>query len=559
MRKFNKLASMILALVFTFSLLPAAMAANVADFTDVANHWGKVHLTKMIEAGIIAGDGQGHAMPDKPIERYEAAIMLSKVFGLNNLDLEDAITGNFTDIAITDTYVDTYINNIVAVGFMKGDAGKFDLYRSIPRKEAFTALRKALRLPDAPADYTSKFPDFDDVSDWAQGHVLAMEAAGLISGKDGKIAADDTITRAEFAAILSKAVGTFIDSDTDFEDATLNRAIIRKPGLTVENLTVTDYMIIAHGVGEGDATLEGCDINSLDVYGGGENSIHLNNTSVTTLTIETTVTGAVRIAADADSILETVRVNSDGVKISSTGSVVKIEINANNVVILAADAEVVIADDIEGTVVNGDEVEGGQTVNSGDLPEEPSEPVEPSEPEYPYEATVNAVHESVTAEVTEATETALTIKLTGELAYANNIFLTTSASDFEAVVTEEGQPLPEVLNGAFTAIEINLKDILTALGFENMSILQTNAALAAYEQDGGSKIDQPANINEVDGVWVKESADRDPATFDDAFTVLVLGGETATLVFTDGELTFTVTIDATDLVISAYDAGDIDE
>ena len=499
-RFLRKMMSLTAAAVFAGSLLPAALAADVSDFNDVAGHWGESHLSKMIEAGVIAGDGKGRAMPDKAIERYEAAIMLAKVFGLSLLDLDDAVTGQYTDITAGSPYVDEYINNVIAAGFMIGTGNQFEPNRGIPREEAFTALRNAFQIPDAPASYVSVFPDFDAVPAWARGHILAMEASGMIAGKNGRIAPAAVITRAEFAALLSKGAGDFIDADADFEDAELERAVIRKPGLTVSNLTA-EALTVAQGVGGGDATFENCDVGVLYVRGGGDNSIRLIGSNVTELVIDTALTGGVRIVIDEESLVETVKIHSEGATLDGGGTVLAVE------------------DYTGGSGGNGD--------NGGE--------------EAAYAVIVHTVHESVTAAAAVNTD-GFAVTLTGELRYEDNVFLARSASDFETVAGEDRRPLASVLDGAFTAIEINVKEIMAAIGFELVSIRQENPALSAYGEAGP--------ITEKDGVWLKETEDRVPADFDDEFCVLILGGETAALLFACEGKAFTVTIDATGLTVN---------
>ncbi|MCL2003238.1 MAG: S-layer homology domain-containing protein [Oscillospiraceae bacterium] len=505
-RIFRQITALTVSALFAASLIPAALA-NVQDFNDVAGHWGEEHLTKLIQAGVIAGDGKGNAMPDKAIERYEAAIMLSKVFGLNSLDLEDAVTGHYSDITAESLYVDDYINNIIAAGFMVGTGGAFEPNRGIPRDEAFTAVRNAFRLPDAPEAFVSAFPDFGEVPDWAEGHILAMEAAGMIAGKNGLIAPADAVSRAEFATLLAKAAGVFIDEDTDFDGAELERAIIRSPGLTADSLTA-EFLVVAQGVGSGDVTLDGCDVGVLYLFGGGTDSVYLTGTSVTELVINTSVTGGVRVVADEGSLVESVKIYSEGAVLDGDGEIL-------NVVDYTAE-------------------DGGADQN-------------------PLGVTAETVHESVTAAVASR-EDGADITLTGELDYEDNIFRSRSALDFEAVVGDDGRPLPAVLNGAFTAVEINLKAVMAAIGFETVDISQSNLALSAYAQDGGSKINQPANITVKDGVWLKETEGRVPAEFDDEFNVLVLGGEIATLQIVSDGRSFTLTIDATGLTVNGADA-----
>jgi hypothetical protein len=317
----RKIISLTVAAVLVLGFLPAARAS--LSFADISGHWSEGYMTKMIAAGVVVGDGKGFAMPDKGIERYEAAIMLARAFGLGSLDLPDAVVGNYSDINAGSMFVAEYINNIIAAGFMTGSGGRFEPQREILRQEAFTALQNAFRFQEAPGSFVSSFPDFNDVPDWARESVLAMEAAGMLNGKNGKIAPSETITRAEFAALLSRAAGIFIDADTDFENAEADRAFIRKPGLKAENLTA-ERLTVAQGVGDGGVYLGGCDIGVLHVFGGGDGTVRLIGTSVTELIVGTSLAGGVRIYIGEDSIVETVIIYSEDAELDIKGEVIRI-------------------------------------------------------------------------------------------------------------------------------------------------------------------------------------------------------------------------------------------
>jgi hypothetical protein len=250
----KKFTALILAAVLTLSVSPAAVAGDVSTFRDVAGHWGEVHLTKMIEAGIIVGDGRGYAMPDKPVTHSEADVMISKLIGLEH---------------------------------------NYEASPDLPREEAIHKIReKFFGLSIAPPSFRSSFEDFDEVSDGFKNAILDMEYAGLISGWNGKINPHGTVTRAEFAALLSNAAGVFITEDTDFEGAELERAIIRTPGITVKNLTAEYLTVAANAI-----TLEGCDLGVVNTYGDGE--IYLVNTSVTEMLLD-----FFDVIEDEDSVVE---------------------------------------------------------------------------------------------------------------------------------------------------------------------------------------------------------------------------------------------------------------
>jgi hypothetical protein len=235
-----------------------ATAAAAQIFNDIAGHWAEAHLTEMAQMGIIVGDGRGNALPDRLITRREASLMLDNIFG-----------------TLEPVGADTAPNGVIT------------------REEAFTSIREAFRLPAAPNSLISAFPDFEEVSGWAQNDILAMEAAGIIAGKNGMIAPSDSVSFAEYAVLLSKSAGMFINQDTDFAGAETERALIIKSGITVQNLTA-EYLIIAQGA---DAVLlENCDIGSLYIYGGG--IVRLAGSFVTELY------GAPSVYADENSLIE---------------------------------------------------------------------------------------------------------------------------------------------------------------------------------------------------------------------------------------------------------------
>jgi len=46
-------------------------------FKDTENHWAKAYIDKLLEYGIVSGDGNGFFYPDKPVTRAECAKMIS--------------------------------------------------------------------------------------------------------------------------------------------------------------------------------------------------------------------------------------------------------------------------------------------------------------------------------------------------------------------------------------------------------------------------------------------------------------------------------------------------
>lgn len=52
------------------------------EFKDISDHYAKEHIERLAAYGIINGDGDGNFMPDKPITRADAAIMISNALAV---------------------------------------------------------------------------------------------------------------------------------------------------------------------------------------------------------------------------------------------------------------------------------------------------------------------------------------------------------------------------------------------------------------------------------------------------------------------------------------------
>jgi hypothetical protein len=203
-------------------------------------------------------------MPDRPVTHSEADVMLAKSFGFEH---------------------------------------SYEKSPPLPREIALLMIRRAVPLSGAPPWFVSTFTDFDEISenpDNRREAVLALEYARMISGWNGKIHPHDTVTRAEFAAMLSKLICVFIDEDTDFESAELERVVIRRPGITVKNLTAEYAVIAAYADG---VTLEGCDMGTVRMYAGAD-TVYLAGTSIAELYKGDAGSGVI---SDEDSIVEQIR------------------------------------------------------------------------------------------------------------------------------------------------------------------------------------------------------------------------------------------------------------
>lgn len=289
--------------------------------------------------------------------------------------------------------------------------------RPVTQQEAMVILARTLNLEDKAAALNS-FTDGATVSNWAKGPVGAMIAAGYVSGNNGYINPKDAVTRAQFAQIMANITKTYLTSAQVYSTDVNGSVIISVPGVTLQDMTVSGDVILADGVGSGDATLSNVTVNGrLVVRGGGSNSIHirdsrvnsgvaLNNPSGATrlilsdsvisgsmsvfsdLTLEGNVTNlalhnrvvlniqsgtisnlhiensgaASSVTVAAGAAVTSATVKGAKTAISGAGKVGTVNASANNVAISTAGTIVVTAPGVTGTTAGGMAVEGGTSV-----------------------------------------------------------------------------------------------------------------------------------------------------------------------------------------------------
>lgn len=144
----------------------------------------------------------------------------------------------FTDVKESDWfYAETA--KAAAAGYAQGSNGAFRPEQTITRAEAAAMIARAVSLTadEARAD---AFADAAAIPAWAKGSVGAAAESGYMNGyPDGTFGAGNYITRAE-------AVVTLDRMRKDVQSVTVEKA-----GTTLENETVAGNVIIAASVGDG--------------------------------------------------------------------------------------------------------------------------------------------------------------------------------------------------------------------------------------------------------------------------------------------------------------------
>ena len=179
-------------------------AESLPRFTDLENYdWAAEAVGFLADAGIVNGVGGGRFAPASRIKRGDFILMLCRAYGLSGEGGE-----GFPDVP-ADAYYHDAVVSAQAKGIARGSGGLFRPEDPVTRQEAMALLYRTLsytghRLPSS--GDLSGFTDADSVSDWALEPVSALVGAGIINGSGGRLNPGNSMTRAEMAAALYRAL-----------------------------------------------------------------------------------------------------------------------------------------------------------------------------------------------------------------------------------------------------------------------------------------------------------------------------------------------------------------
>ena len=150
----------------------------------------------------------------------------------------------------------------------------------------------------------SDFSDSCAISDWALPYVRAMVGAGYIQGRNGKLAPQDAITRAEFAQVFHNIIGTYLTEEGTYTESFTGNVLIRTGDVTLSNLTVDGDLILGCGVAEEAVTLSNVTVTGrLVVWGGGTDAVFCKDGTKMPEVRVCRVDNAVKVIYDRDSTL----------------------------------------------------------------------------------------------------------------------------------------------------------------------------------------------------------------------------------------------------------------
>ena len=209
----KKALSIVIAMAMTLSLLTLGAAAK-GTYSDTQGTWAEAAIERWSGYGMIQGNN-GKFDPNGDLTRGQMATMLTRL-----LKLAAAESAGFSDIT-DETWCADAVNRCAAAGIMLGNNGKAMPNAPITRQEAMVMLARALGVaPITDTKALAKFADADKAGTFAQGYLAALVEAGIVKGTaEGKLDPLSNITRAEMVTIVDRLIAHYADTDGMTVDA----------------------------------------------------------------------------------------------------------------------------------------------------------------------------------------------------------------------------------------------------------------------------------------------------------------------------------------------------
>lgn len=351
-------------------LLPAnAFAASPEDFTDFPTDWSAAGLRSAVQNGLLNGSN-GQINSSGLLIRAQMAAIVNRAFAAR----KTADLSVYSD-ANTSAWYYNDLELAVAMRTFQGANGKLNPEAPITREEAFVVLARAFALESGDTSALNNYTDGASVSAWAQSSVAALIENGYVNGANGKLNPKTSITRAEFAKVISEMASTYADADDSLSATVDGSVIVRENSVSLSGKTINGDLIIADGVSRIDLT--GVTVTGRIVLRGGESGVTFKDTKAGKGIIANTdiaVSGSVdnitvaqgsAITVNSGASVGSINVNAEGAKITGAGKVGTVKANANNVTVTTTGTKVTAADSVSGVKAGDKAVSAGKTETVG--------------------------------------------------------------------------------------------------------------------------------------------------------------------------------------------------
>ena len=288
---------------------------------DINGHWAEETLKNWSEKGWLKGDEQNLYHPNENITRGEFMALINRMkdYKETSPDID-----KYSDVSKTDWYYDV-VSTALSAGYIKGTSNEsMSPKNPITRQEAMTIIANISGASNQDTSILNTVSDGSKISEWAKSSVAACINEGIVTGFDGKIQPTTNMTRAESVVMMDRLdmgiriyyfPGIYSSGNSKLKTSSVT---ISNDNITLENMEIDQNLTISSTVEEGEVKLKNLKIkNNLYVYGGGANSVYLNNVIIGNDLILNKKNGKLKIVARGESSAKLTTIQSGATFISS--------------------------------------------------------------------------------------------------------------------------------------------------------------------------------------------------------------------------------------------------
>ncbi|WP_342534822.1 InlB B-repeat-containing protein [Lysinibacillus sp. FSL M8-0337] len=169
----------------------------MVTFNDISDHWAKEMIEEVAGRGIIKGYPDGSFRPNEFIQRQHVALLFHRAFEFKP---KRKVT-TFSDVGPNHPYYEA-VMSLQQAGIIDGSDGKFHPTALLTRAQMAKIV--VLTLEIEPGGMST----FQDVSTthWSYAYIAALAEREIVLGDNGKFKPDQPVTRAQFVAIMYRAL-----------------------------------------------------------------------------------------------------------------------------------------------------------------------------------------------------------------------------------------------------------------------------------------------------------------------------------------------------------------
>lgn len=189
--------------------ITVSVSYSSRSFDDMGDYstGAKAAVDYLSGIGVVNGTGPRTYTPGASIRRGDFCLMLSRAFQFSvantSQGFSDVPWDSYYAQAVNEMYALGIVNGVGGGRFLPNDP--------LSRQDAALIIQRTLEkagisTPDGAASVLSAYSDYSKVSGYARGAVAGLVQLGLLPTSDGKLSPTENLTRADMAVLLHRAM-----------------------------------------------------------------------------------------------------------------------------------------------------------------------------------------------------------------------------------------------------------------------------------------------------------------------------------------------------------------